>query len=513
MSAPRVTGTYGSVTINTTAATPTRSTIPIPTPTRSPRAPPSPTQFSYTVTDEHGATSIANLTITITGTNDAPVAVADTNAADAVTEAGVNPGNTPFAGDPSAAGNVLTNDTDVDTGATLTVAAVNGNAGSVGTSVTGTYGSVTINSDGSYTYALDNSDTDTNALAQGASVTDQFSYTVTDEHGATSTANLTITITGTNDGPVAVADTNAADAVTEAGVNPANTPFAGDASAAGNVLTNDTDVDTGATLTVAAVNGTAGNVGTSVTGTYGSVTISADGSYTYTLDNSDSDTNALAQGASVTDVFSYTVTDEHGATSIANLTITITGTNDAPVAVADHQRRRCGHRGRRQSRATRAFAGDASAAGNVLDHTTPTSTPATPRPSPPSTASAASVGTARHRHLWLGHASTADGSWTPTRSTTPTPTPTRWPRAPPSPTYVHLHRHRRPRRHLDSPDLTITITGTNDVPVPSTDDQRRRAVTESRRQPRRRHRRGRRRCLRHRQRLDHTTPTSTPAPP
>ena len=73
----------------------------------------------------------------------------------------------------------------------------------------GTYGSVTINSDGSYTYTLDNTDAQTNALAQGESVTDVFSYTVTDG-GATDTATLTITITGTNDGPVAVGDTNAA---------------------------------------------------------------------------------------------------------------------------------------------------------------------------------------------------------------------------------------------------------------------------------------------------------------
>ena len=55
--------------------------------------------FNYTVDDGNGATARPTLTITITGTNDAPVAVADTNAGDAVTEAGVNPGNTPFAGD------------------------------------------------------------------------------------------------------------------------------------------------------------------------------------------------------------------------------------------------------------------------------------------------------------------------------------------------------------------------------------------------------------------------------
>src|SRR5205085_1226549 len=151
--------------------------------------------FSYTVTDSHGATSTANLTITITGTNDAPVAVADSNAGDAVVESGVNPGNTAFAGDPSARGNVLTNDTDVDTGATRAVSAVAGLAGNVGTAVVGTYGSVTINANGSYSYALNNADPDTNALSQGQVVTDQFTYTVVDDYGATATETVTITIT------------------------------------------------------------------------------------------------------------------------------------------------------------------------------------------------------------------------------------------------------------------------------------------------------------------------------
>ena len=127
-----------------------------------------------------------------------------------------------------------------------------------------------MNANGTYTYTLNNSDADTNALAHGVTVTEVFTYTVRDPDGLTDTAQLTITITGTNDAPVAVADTNGADAVTEAGVNPGNTPFAGDPSATGNVLTNDTDVDTGDTKTVSEVNGSAANVGTAVTGTYGS---------------------------------------------------------------------------------------------------------------------------------------------------------------------------------------------------------------------------------------------------
>jgi VCBS repeat-containing protein len=213
------------------------------------------------------------------------------------------------------------------------VAAVGGVAEQVGTTVTGTYGSVTINSDGSYSYTLDDSaGSAADHLAQGDHVTDTFTYTATDEHGATSTATLTINITGTNDAPVAVADI-AAVTVTEAGVaEGGNTAFENTPTASGNVLTNDTDVDNGAVLTVAAVGGVAENVGTTVTGTYGSVTIHTDGSYNYTLnDTTGSAADHLAQGEHVTDVFNYTTTDEHGATSPSTLTINVTGTNDAPV--------------------------------------------------------------------------------------------------------------------------------------------------------------------------------------
>ena len=133
---------------------------------------------------------------------------------------------------------------------------------------------------------------------------------------------------------MAVADVNGTDLVSEAGVNPGNTAFAGDPAAIGNLLTNDTDVDNGATKTVSLVNGVAANVGSAVTGTYGAVTINADGSYSYALNNADPDTQALAQGATATDTFTYTMVDDFGATSSTTLTITITGTNDAPVAVA-----------------------------------------------------------------------------------------------------------------------------------------------------------------------------------
>ena len=228
------------------------------------------------------------------------------------------------------AGNLLTNDTDVDAGDTKTVTLFKGVA-PTGAAIGTTYGTVTVAADGSYTYTLDNTKAATNALTQGQIVTETFAYTMRDTAGATSGSTFTVTVTGTNDAPVAVAD---AAAVTESGVNPGNTAFAGAPTATGNLLGNDTDVDTGDTRTVTLFNGVAPG-GAAVSTTYGSVTIAANGAYTYTLDNAKAATNALGQGQTATDVLTYTIADASGATSTSTLTVTVTGTNDAPVAVAD----------------------------------------------------------------------------------------------------------------------------------------------------------------------------------
>ena len=80
-----------------------------------------------------------------------------------------------------------------------------------------------------------------------------------------------------------------------------------------------TDVDAGSTFTWT------GNA----TGGYGTFAITAGGVWTYTLDNTLA--NGLAQGATATETFTATVTDDKSATATETVTITITGTNDAPV--------------------------------------------------------------------------------------------------------------------------------------------------------------------------------------
>ena len=126
--------------------------------------------------------------------------------------------------DSTITGSVATNDSDVDDGAILSYAL---NAPVAG---------LTLNADGSYSFDAGNAAYQ--HLAEGDTPGVVANYTVTDEHGATDTATLTITLTGTNDAPVAVADTNSGNE---------------DSTITGSVATNDSDVDDGAVLSYASM--------------------------------------------------------------------------------------------------------------------------------------------------------------------------------------------------------------------------------------------------------------------
>ncbi len=227
---------------------------------------------------------------------------------------------------------MLANDTDVDnTHASLVVSAIrtgteggSGTSGTVGAALTGAHGTLTLNADGSYTYVVNNSDAAVQALNTGGTLTDTFTYTVKDPGGLTDTAQLTITINGADDAPVAFNDIGSA---TEAGGTNNGTPGT---NATGNVLANDTDVDnTNASLAVTGIQ--------AVPGVHGTLTLNVNGSYTYVVNNSDPAVQALNTGDTLTDTFTYTVADPGGLSDTAQISITINGNDDAPVlSVAGH---------------------------------------------------------------------------------------------------------------------------------------------------------------------------------
>jgi large repetitive protein len=271
--------------------------------------------FSYTVTDQFGATSTSTLTVKVTGTNDAPVITnAATAQAGTVTEAGDLDNGDDVAGLPTVTGQLTA--TDVDAGATQ--------AWSIQGTPSTTYGSIAIDlSTGLWTYTLNNTLAATQALKEGDVVTQTYTARVTDDKGAYVDQTITVTINGTNDAPViANAATALLGTVTEAGDLDNGTDVAGMPTVTGQLAV--TDVDAGATQTWS-IEGTPST-------TYGSIAINAStGLWTYTLDNTLAATQALKEGESVTQSYTARATDDKGAYVDQTITVTINGTNDAPL--------------------------------------------------------------------------------------------------------------------------------------------------------------------------------------
>jgi VCBS repeat-containing protein len=247
--------------------------------------------FSYTISDQQGGSDTATVTITVSGgpgDNQPPVAEDDTYSTNE---------DAPLSID---APGLLANDTDADVDDVLQVTAVD---------TSQTVGQVVFSADGSFEYDPDGQ---FNQLGIGETATDSFQYTVSDQQGGTDTASVTITLVGAdNQSPIAADDGYTTNE---------NAPLSIDAP---GLLTNDTDADVDDLLRVTAVD---------LTGTVGNVVWAPDGSFEY---DPDGQFDHLAAGDTATDSFGYTLSDGQGGNDTATVTITITGINNAPIAVDD----------------------------------------------------------------------------------------------------------------------------------------------------------------------------------
>ncbi|BCV35064.1 hypothetical protein TUM17377_03920 [Shewanella chilikensis] len=268
--------------------------------------------FNLILTDLEGS-SVGN-TLTISVLDDAPSGQDDINSVDEDSQLAIS-------------GNLLDNDVQGGDTAQVTAAGSGGNLDNTVSNqslVSGNYGLLTLNDDGSYSYQINSAAQAVQALAQGESLTEVFSYLLTDADGDTSVQTLTITITGTNDIPViSTPQPGEADGtVREAGqfddgsIDPGTPGVSGQLSAS--------DVDNGAVLVWSG----------SADSPFGNFNIdAASGAWNYQLDNTAAD--GLLEGEIRTETFSVTVTDEFGASAEQLVTITIIGTNDAPILTAD----------------------------------------------------------------------------------------------------------------------------------------------------------------------------------
>jgi|GEM_PF-1784776 len=249
--------------------------------------------ITITATDPSGATTSQKFDWAIA--NPAPVAVGDSGAA--IEDSTL---------DISAQDGVLANDRDPD-GDALTVSQVNGNATNVGAAIEGSHGGTfALNADGSYSFDPGSA---FQHLGAGEKIYSSITYTVSDGEGGTSTAVLTVEITGANDAPILQAHGNQ---VLE------------DHAASGNVLIGAVDVDNDAlTVTTVTLNGTTYAAGiTAYMEGVGSILVKADGNYVFTPD-----ANWNGNLPQIT----YTVTDGTVTTS-STLDIGVLSVNDAPIS-------------------------------------------------------------------------------------------------------------------------------------------------------------------------------------
>ncbi len=241
--------------------------------------------FSYAIRLGNGTLSWATATFTISGSNDAPVAMDDSYSVQEGAQ---------------LVGSVATNDHDPDNGETAALKFSLIDPAPEG---------FTFNEDGSFT--LDASHSAYQGLNENEFRDIELAYLVTDIHGATSSATLKITVQGIstedtgNNVPIAIASSIS---VLE------DSTYSGRVSA--------TDADEGETQSL-----TYTLIGDAPEG----LTFFNDGSYQFDASAYDH----LGEGAQITLKAAFAATDIHGASSTpGELSITVTGTNDAPTVAA-----------------------------------------------------------------------------------------------------------------------------------------------------------------------------------
>ncbi|WP_448035521.1 VCBS domain-containing protein [Bradyrhizobium liaoningense] len=303
--------------------------------------------YTVTVDDHHGGTVTKDVTVTITGTNDAPTITSDADAATgSVTE--------DACATLSIDGTLAIQDLDlIDThtaeavfkSSTSSVQLPGFAAGTpLGTfSIDCAVDEFNADTDNGATlgwhFTLDNSNALLQSLAQGQTITQVYTIKVTDNHGAEVSQDVTVTINGVNDAPTVTSSAaDAAGAVTE------------DASATlsigGTLAIQDLDlIDTHTAEAVFKSSSVSSALpGFGANANIGSFTIdpsvlesSTDTSngatlgWHFSLENSNALLQSLAQDQTITQVYTVTFDDQHGGKVSQDVTVTITGTNDAPT--------------------------------------------------------------------------------------------------------------------------------------------------------------------------------------
>src|SRR5713226_5813586 len=265
--------------------------------------------YAVTIGDFHNGPATQTVTVTLTGTNVVPVI--------GVVSSGSMTEDVAVSG-----GNLVSNGTltiaDADRGESGFVA----QAGTAGSSGLGTF---TLDTAGHWTYAASNAQAAVQQLAAGQSVTDSFTATSLDGTGS---QLVTVTLHGVND-PVTMVSTPAAASglITEQAGTTASLDLG---TASGTIVFTDADL-TDTHRVVSVVPQGAGYLGSFTLGALADSTGGVTGSIPWTFSVADGALDFLAAGQTLVQSYAVTVGDFHNGPATQIVTVTLIGTNDAPV--------------------------------------------------------------------------------------------------------------------------------------------------------------------------------------
>jgi VCBS repeat-containing protein len=294
--------------------------------------------YNVTVTDNVGVSLIQPVTITVTGSNDAPVLAADASGPHTTTQ------------DVNISGSLTFTDVDLSDHHTVStsVASTTWSGGAtlpsaIDAVLAGALSVTVVDSTGSgsgsiaFTFGAVNA---LDFLAAGEKFTITYNVTVTDNNGLSSTQPVTITIIGTNDAPVLAVDASGPHTITK------HVPITGSTSldtSSGTLTFTDVDLSdthksitstptfawSGGTLTAAQQAALA--AASTLTLSENDSTGSGVGSIAFSYSAADKIFDFLAFGQTLTITYNVTVTDNIGVSSTKPVIITVIGADVAPV--------------------------------------------------------------------------------------------------------------------------------------------------------------------------------------
>ena len=281
--------------------------------------------YTVTVSDDNGGSVAQQVTVTITGTNDAPTIGVATDVSGAVIEITDGDGgeNTATLSD-SGSFTIA----DVELSDVQSVSVTSDTTGYLGTFTPSISDNTTKDGTGQVGWTFSVPDADIDYLAKDQVVTQSYTVTVSDGNGGSVAQQVTVTITGTNDAPTIGVATDVSGAVIEIadGVTGENTATLSDSGSF-----TIADVDLGDVQSVSVTSDTTGYLGTFTPSISDNTTKDGTGQVGWTFSVPDADIDYLGKGEVVTQNYTVTVSDGNGGSVAQQVTVTITGTNDAPT--------------------------------------------------------------------------------------------------------------------------------------------------------------------------------------